>query len=102
MNLKSRLFFLLTMVLVLSWSEVSATTHNYNFNGRVMSISEQLMIVGKKDFPLAHNVRVFDQVRRDGAYYLERSRLSRVSVGDSVTVKVDGAYVVEIVIERWK
>jgi hypothetical protein len=88
------LFFLLSTAL--------ADTFHYYFNGKVAGISETSIQIGKRVYAIAPGSRVVVQDKRNGAIYEEPARVYSINPGDSVTVRVEGSTVNEILIERWR
>lgn len=88
-------------VILFTESVTAATYHTY-IPGMITSFQNNIIYIDKSRFILAPDVRIFNHVRRNGAYYEEKTRFSDVSVGQPVLVKVEGSTVYEILIERWK
>jgi len=94
---------IMTVLLVLIFSlPVQARSKHYFFNGIVQNISGNNINVGGREFPLSYKIKVLSQTQNKGAFTEHKAHLSDVYRGLSVTVRVDGASVNQIVIEEWK
>jgi len=94
---------LAAMCLVL-WSGSSnafKTAHTY-FNGKVESISGNLVVIEGTTFQIDPKCRVVTITEKDRAYYENPAKLRDVARGDTVTVKRVGNVLYEIMIERWR
>ena len=102
MGVIMRIVIVTMLILAGMISHSLATTFHYFYNGRVKSISDDTMAIGDKSFRVAEKVKVLQHEERNGAFYENPSNLRTVNVGMSVTVKVEGSVITEIIIERWK
>ncbi|MSM40819.1 MAG: hypothetical protein GJT30_14485 [Geobacter sp.] len=96
-----RVVIILFLLLVVGLP-VQARSKHYFFNGLVRSISDSSINVDGREFPLAYKIQVLSQTQNKGAFTEHKAQLSDVYRGLSVTVRVEGASVNQIVIEEWK
>jgi len=96
-----RVVIILFLLLVVGMP-VQARSKHYFFNGLVRNISGNNINVGGREFPLAYKIQVLSQTQNRGAFTEHKAHLSDVYRGISVTVRVEGAAVNQIVIEEWK
>lgn len=96
-------FWILAILFVLATCAVaeSSTEHVY-INGKIMKISTEHINISGKDYELAKGVRVVKHVKKGGAIYEEPARRQDLSIGKSVSAKVLGGVVYEIIVETYK
>ncbi len=93
------------LVLFLVWclgGGVYALSVHYYLNGRVNAVSDNSITVDGRVFKIVPRARVAIQTERNGAFFEDPARISNISRGDSVNVRVTGNTVDDIQIERWK
>lgn len=96
-----RVVILVFLLIVISMP-VQARSKHYFFNGIVRNISETSINVGGREFPLAYKIQVLSQTQDRGAFTEHKAHMSDIYRGLSVTVRVEGAAVNQIMIEEWK
>ena len=80
----------------------SAMAQHQWYNGRVTDIIKEGTIkVDNNRYTLSPNVRVVQHVKAGASINEEPSRLDNVLPGQRVTIKIDGGFVAEIIIERY-
>jgi ribosomal protein L21E len=77
------------------------TFHSY-FNGVVQSISNETLLVSGRSYKISPMVKVLAHENRNGAMYETSAKMSELSTGDSVTVRIEASMIKEIIIERWR
>lgn len=98
----AKLLLIFSFLLLLFAANVFAESHHYYFNGRVQAVSDNEIIVSGRKFTIAAKSKVAMQESRKGAIFERPGRIYQISIGDSVTVRVEGCTVNEILVERWK
>lgn len=72
------------------------------YNGRVTDIiKEDIIKVDNNRYTLSPKVRVVQHVKVKASINEESARLDNVLPGQRVTIKIDGGFVTEIIIERY-
>jgi len=101
-------FILKTMVFILLLSlfpsfSNSQTNHVY-INGKVLSFSNDIIQIdtSKQPFYISNTARVVKHVKKGPSIYEEQSSLRELKQGISVTLKVTGNIVSEVIIEEYK
>jgi myosin-crossreactive antigen len=95
-------FLILSFILLLFAANVFAESHHYYFNGKVQAVSYNEITVSGKKFTIATKSRIAMQESRKGAIFERPGSIYQISIGDYVTVRIEGCTVNEILIERWK
>lgn len=71
------------------------------YNGRVTDMKTGIINVDNKEYEISPNVKVVQHVKGKASINEESARLDNVLTGQRVTVKIDGGFVTEIIIERY-
>jgi hypothetical protein len=77
------------------------TGHVYR-NGVVNSISSDTITVSRLNYKIDSKCRVVIQYKEGGMFHERRARLSDIETGDTVTIKMIGNILYEIIIEGWR
>lgn len=95
--------FSVFIFLIFAFSAYSFTEHVY-LNGKVINYSSStIKIDSTKDFYfISDKVRVVKHIKKINSIYEEPTTLNELKVGKSVTLKVIGKTVHEIIIEEYK
>lgn len=99
--LAALLLMTVCMALCASGAAAFRTAHTY-LNGKVDSISGNLITIAGTTFQIHSKCRVVIVSGRNGAYFEDPASLRDVSSGYWVTVRQTGNLVDEIMIERWR
>ncbi|MDI1471140.1 hypothetical protein QI155_01145 [Thermodesulfovibrio sp. 1176] len=96
------LVFILLLSLFPSFSN-SQTNHVY-INGKVLSFSNDIIQIdtSKQPFYISNTARVVKHVKKSVSIYEEKASLRELKPGQSVTLKVIGNTVYEVIIEEYK
>lgn len=96
------LVFILLFSLFPSFSN-SQTNHVY-INGKVVSFSNEIIQIDTSKQPLyiSNTARVVKHVKKGPSIYEEKASLKDLKTGKSVTLKVTGNIVSEVIIEEYK
>lgn len=91
----------ISIALITGTSAAYKTAHTY-LNGKVESISGNLIVIEGTTFEIAPKCRVVAITEKNGAYFEDPASLKDVGRGGWVTVKQTGKIISEIMIERWR
>jgi hypothetical protein len=71
-------------------------------NGIVNTVGSDTMTISHHNYKIDPKCKVVIQYKERGSFHEKPGSLWEVSTGDSVTAKMTGAVLYEIMIERWK
>ncbi|MCS7232376.1 MAG: hypothetical protein RMJ67_09625 [Elusimicrobiota bacterium] len=102
--------FMLLLIPVLIFTfilmpEISLSQSNHIYlNGKVISLSNNTIKIdsAKEPFYIVKDVKVLKHVKKGSSIYEEKALLKELQPGNSVTLKVTGNIVNEIIIEEYK
>ncbi len=97
-----KIIVIATLLGLLALSAFAASNH-YFFTGKVVEVSDRSITVANRVLPFAQKVAVVVHERSaSGNFEEKKSRISYVTPGTPVIVRVEGAMVNQIIIEEWK
>lgn len=97
------IFSVFLIFLLLAFSAYSFTEHVY-LNGKVINYSSNTIKIdsSKEFYFISDKVRVVKHIKKKNSIYEEPANLRELKVGQSVTLKVIGKTILEIIIEEYK
>lgn len=99
---KMRHLLIVIILVAVSVSNGMALTFHTYFTGTVEGITGYSLLVSGRIYKISPEVKVLAHENRNGAIYELPARMSELSSGDSVTVRIEASIIKEIIIERWK
>jgi len=98
-----QIFIITIFCLLLPFHSFSQTQHVY-INGKVIAFSNNVIKIDSVKEPLyiSGTARIVKHVKKQDSFYEERASLREINTGKSVTLKVTGNIVSEVIIEEYK